>query len=98
MFELIGWTGGILLSICAIPQAVKVYKEKTAAGLSWGMVYFWFFGEVLTAFYILHTNIETNVYQWPLLFNYGVNIILVSYLIWAKHRYKEKPPNSSSSP
>jgi uncharacterized protein with PQ loop repeat len=98
MFELIGWIGGIFLSICAIPQAIKVYKEKTAKGLSFGMIYLWLWGEMLTVAYILHGNLETGVFQWPLLFNYFVNIILVSYLIWAKHRYKEKPPNSAESP
>jgi uncharacterized protein with PQ loop repeat len=94
MIELIGWIGGIFLSICTIPQAIKVYKEKTAKGLSWGMIYLWLFGEVLTVAYILHGNISSGVYQIPLLFNYFVNIILVSYLIWAKHHYDETPKNT----
>ena len=87
MLELIGWIGGILLAICAAPQAVKTYKEKDASGLSWWMLFFWGAGEVLTLAYIIATNINSGSWQFPLIFNYGLNIILMSYLIWAKYYY-----------
>jgi uncharacterized protein with PQ loop repeat len=86
IIELLGWLGGILLSLCAIPQVYKTYKEKNAKGLAWGMLYLWFLGEGCTLVYILFTNIEVGIYQWPLIINYVINLFLVLFLLYAKSK------------
>jgi len=90
MFELIGWIGGFLLAICAVPQAIKVYQDKSGEGLSWLMLWFWFKGEIFTLYYIVVTNLNAGEFQWPLLFNYILNIFIITYIIIAKYIYGKK--------
>jgi len=85
--EIIGWIGGIALSICAIPQVVKVHKTKDASGLSVGFLALWMKGEILTLWYIISNDIGSGEYQIPLYVNYGLNLVIVGYLIWAKRKY-----------
>jgi uncharacterized protein with PQ loop repeat len=97
MLELIGWIGGIFLAICAVPQAIKTYREKDASGLSWLMLFFWAAGEVLTIYYIIITNIQSGQWQIPLIFNYGLNILLMIYLIGAKYYYSRNHRGESQN-
>ncbi|VVB77589.1 PQ loop repeat protein [uncultured archaeon] len=82
--ELIGWIGAVLLATCGLPQLFKTLKTKDFSGLSLTFIVWWFFGEVLTLFYIVYT-----AFRWPLLFNYAINIIVcimifILYLIFRK--------------
>jgi uncharacterized protein with PQ loop repeat len=85
--ELLGWIGGIFLSICAFPQVYKTYNEHSATGLSLWMLILWWVGEVCTLGYVLYTNIQVGDFQLPLIINYIVNIVMVVYLIYAKVKY-----------
>ena len=74
--ELVGWVGSFAFAICAIPQAWKCYKEKHGDGLSWPFILLWLVGEILTTIYIWPKR------DWPLLFNYAVNLSALSVIIY----------------
>jgi uncharacterized protein with PQ loop repeat len=76
----IGWIGSVLLALCAIPLAWQCYKQKHADGISNMFLAMWLAGEILTAAYVLPKK------DYPLLFNYGLNIVCLLVVI----RYKIK--------
>jgi uncharacterized protein with PQ loop repeat len=86
--ELIGWAGGVVLSICAVPQVYRTWKTKRAGDLSWGFLLLWFVGEIFTFFYIIASDIMNNLEHWPLYLNYFFNTLLVIYLLYAKKNFR----------
>lgn len=80
MMESVGWTGSLMLGICGIPAFYKVWKEGHAHGLSTMSVWLWFLGEVFTLAYIL----SMKELSFPLLANYGLNLVLVGGLVYYK--------------
>ena len=88
MIEIIGWLGGIALSVCAIPQAWQTYKTKNTSGISFSYLFLWFKGETFTLLYLFSSDWNSGVFQWPLYLNYCLNLFLAGYLLYAKHRYK----------
>lgn len=82
MFEVIGWLGSILFSMCAVPQAWQCYRQKHADGLSWTFLLMWLTGEILTAVYVWPTQ------QYPLLANYFFNglclLVILRYRMWPR--------------
>lgn len=71
MSEILGWIGSILLAFCALPQALESLKNKSSEGITWGFIIMWFLGELFTFIYVLPKS------EWPLLFNYFLNIFLI---------------------
>jgi uncharacterized protein with PQ loop repeat len=94
--ETIGWIGNILFAICAIPQVVKTYKTKRTKDLSVLFLWLWFFGELLTFIYIVVGDIEASSLHLPLYLNYIINIVLASFLVYAKYVYPKKYNLSNS--
>ena len=78
MLELIGWIGTSLLAMCALPLAYESYKNKHSNGISNIFIAMWLIGELLTFAYVLPKK------EYPLLFNYGLNIVCLAVVI----RYK----------
>jgi uncharacterized protein with PQ loop repeat len=82
--ELIGWIGAIAFALCGLPQAILSYKQGHAMGISWGFLGLWYVGEICTLIYIMPTQ------QWPLIFNYVMNLLFVTvvlrYKIWPRSR------------
>ena len=78
--ELIGWIGSVCLGICALPQAIQCYKEKHADGISHGLVWLWYIGELFTLIYIVLTNASI-----PLILNYSVNLLLLHVILYYKY-------------
>jgi len=89
MLEIVGWIGSICFSLCALPQAVKTYKTRSAGDFSWGFLGLWTFGEIATLIYVLCQNVQSGAYQFPLLINYQMNLFILCFLIYAKFSYKE---------
>ena len=94
--ETIGWTGNILFAICGIPQVIKTYRSKSAKDLSLLFLWLWFVGELLTFIYIVVGDLETDIFHYPLYFNYIVNIFMVCFLLYAKYIYPGKFDLSNS--
>ena len=80
MLELIGWIGSMLFALCALPQAILVWKQKHARGLSWGFLHLWFWGEVLCFIYVY----MQPVVQVPLLANYALNFVFLLTIFYFK--------------
>jgi uncharacterized protein with PQ loop repeat len=80
--EILGWIGGFCLAVCALPQAIKVFKEKNADGTSHAMLWLWMFGEVFTLIYVLFEK-----FSYPLLINYSLNIVFVAVIFYYKYIY-----------
>lgn len=78
--EIIGWIGSMLFAFCALPQCIMVCKQKHARGMSWGFLSMWAIGEVLCFLYVLAQDVK----QWPLLFNYVVNFIMLMVIFYYK--------------
>lgn len=76
--DIIGWIGSVLLALCAIPLAWQSYKQKHSNGISNLFLGMWLAGELLTTAYVLPKK------DWPLLFNYALNISCLVVVI----RYK----------
>ena len=78
VLEGLGWTGGILLAFCGLPEAIKTMTTGTCV-LSWGLLLMWFFGEIFVLIPVW-IKIKKN---W-LLVNYIANIIFVMIMIYYK--------------
>jgi uncharacterized protein with PQ loop repeat len=74
----IGWIGGILLALCAVPQAWECYTTQSAAGLSWGFLGMWGAGEVCLLIATLPLR------QWFLTANYVLNLLALAVIYWYK--------------
>jgi uncharacterized protein with PQ loop repeat len=76
--DALGWIGGTMLAICGIPQAIQCAKDGHANGLNWGFIGLWGGGEILTLLYVFPKL------DWPLLFNYTVNLLFLSPIVFYK--------------
>lgn len=85
--EIIGWIGSFLLTFCTVPQCIQTYKTKKAGDLSLTFLAMWFGGMIFILTYIVLMNMQTGIYQWPLLLNYSFNIFMAIYLLYAKITY-----------
>lgn len=75
-YELLGWTGGLLLAVCAVPQAYLSLKQGHSEGVALGMLILWLSGEILTLLYVLPKM------DWPLIVNYAANILCIGVICW----------------
>jgi uncharacterized protein with PQ loop repeat len=80
-----GWMGSLLLAFCGLPQAVHSFRMKSSEGVTWGLISMWGLGEVFTIIYVFPKM------DWPLLFNYGANIVFISVILWYKVRPGIRP-------
>lgn len=78
--EFIGWIGSILLAFCGLPQAIECFKKGNAKGINWQFLMMWLSGELFTIVYVFPKN------DWPLMFNYSINVICISVIVWFKMR------------
>lgn len=83
MIGLIGWLGAALLALCGAPEAYSAIVTGTT-GVTDGLLIMWGLGEVFTLIYVWSKHRKNGVL--PLFFNYGLNIIFISILMWFKWR------------
>jgi len=81
LIEMFGWVGGILLAVCAAPQAVLCHKNGHSNGISLSFLLMWFFGEIFLTIYVFPKM------HYPLIANYILNIFIAGIILW----YKIKP-------
>ena len=84
---LIGWLGALMLAACGLPQALKVWRTGRTRDLSWWFLWLWGGGELCCFAYVLVGNVTVGVWQWPLLANYVLCLVVVGYLLTAKATY-----------
>ena len=79
MLLLFGWIGAALLAICGAPLAIQAIRQKD---IDTNIVFLlsWYFGEIITLVYVF----LQYGFEWPLLFNYGLNIIFITRVLF-KH-------------
>lgn len=75
--ELIAYIGGVLLTICGIPEVIRTIKDKRCH-LGWAFLLLWFFGEILMLIYAI--DLKSN----PLIMNYLFNTIIVGIMLYYK--------------
>ena len=85
----LGWVGAFLFAFCAVPQVLKTWRTKRAGDLSWIFLLFWLGGEIFTLIYLVADDIIESITHVPLYINYGINTVLVIYLIYAKTAYRD---------
>lgn len=79
--EYIGWISAVLLATCGIPEAYEALKTGDSA-LTWTFLLMWYFGEIFALIYTMNKNKKVKLI--PLLFNYGLNLVLISVIISCK--------------
>lgn len=77
---LLAWIGSLAFITSAIPQAIKVYQEKHAKGLSWAFIFLWWLGVSTMAAYSI------SLLNVPMTINYGIQTVLVSIIVYYKRR------------
>lgn len=80
--EFIGYAAAFCTTIAFLPQAIKVYKTKSAKDLSLGM--FLFFTSGLILWLIYGISIENN----PMIAANAVTLILAIFIIAFKIKFK----------
>jgi len=50
--DALGFTGGVLLSICLAPQLIKMFRKKSAKEISFSFTLLYFTGLLMTAIYM----------------------------------------------
>lgn len=81
VIEAIGYLGGLVFALSALPQAWHVWKVKQANGLAWSFLATWLVGELLMIAYAIGTR------QGPLLLNYIPNLVCLLFIL----KYKVTP-------
>jgi uncharacterized protein with PQ loop repeat len=71
--------GSLMLALCALPEAIKTFKQKSCS-LGWGMLLLWLFGELFLVVFAIQTK------QYVLLINYCANIAFLSPMVYYKIR------------
>ena len=83
---MIGYMGAILLAICALPQAIMSIKNGHSNGLSYVFLWCWYLGELL----LLQHVMATLGTDGPLFWNYLINSLLLSIIVYYKYWPREK--------
>ena len=76
--EIIGYTGAILLAICAFPQFIMSIMQGNSNGLSYLFLLSWFFGDLLLLTYVYDTVGASG----PLFYNYAANAIFLTVILY----------------
>lgn len=63
-----------------VPQAVKVVRERTAAGISGGYLTMWFLGLTFSLWYTLLLPIQ----PWPIIVGYVISYVNGFVILWYK--------------
>ena len=87
MIEAFGWLGGVFLGICGVPQAWQSWKQGHTIGINDWFLLLWGSGEILTFTYVVSNK------DWPLVMNYGFNLLILIPIVW----YRFRPRVSVSS-
>jgi len=80
--ELIGYTGALLLAVCAFPQFIQSLRYGHSNGLSKLFLNSWLAGEVLMLYFIVNAIGPSG----PLFYNYLANTIFLTVITYYRYR------------
>lgn len=78
--EIVGWLGGTMLAICALPQTIKTVRTRKAHDISWAFLLLWGGGEILMLIYAIIV-LDSNLI---LLYNYICNAVMIGIIAAVK--------------
>jgi MtN3 and saliva related transmembrane protein len=81
LIQIIGAAGAALTTLCWLPQALKVIREKETRAISLPATAAFTLGVVLWLIYGLAIG------DWPLIGSNGVTLVLMSVILATKLRY-----------
>jgi MtN3 and saliva related transmembrane protein len=81
LIQIIGATGAALTTLCWLPQALKVIREKETRAISLAATAAFTLGVVLWLIYGIAIG------DWPLIGSNGVTLALMSVILATKLRY-----------
>lgn len=71
--------GGFALGICAIPQAFKAWKSKSANDISWMFLLLWAFGDLCLLAFGIRTYLPLAI-----VLNNVLNALCIIVIAWFK--------------
>lgn len=77
---MLSWIGSILLALCGFPETIRTIRDGRCH-IGWGMLIMWYLGELLTLYHVIF-----NIKDAALSFNYILNVILISIMLFYKIR------------
>ena len=84
----IGYAGGIILSICLIPQILKIYKTKKVENISYTWQFLYFLGISLHLYYGIYYQLL------PIYIPTIIELILILFLVFLTVYYSHIQTNS----
>ena len=81
----IGYAGGVILSICLIPQIIKIYKTKQVENISYYWQFLYLLGISLHLYYGIHYNL-LPIYIPTILELFLVLLLLYLTYIYSRER------------
>ena len=79
MIESLAWIGSVLLALCGFPMMIKSIRDGHSDGVDATFLWMWIIGEILVWVYVVSRQ------DWPMIFNYSLNIIFVIVIL--KYKY-----------
>jgi uncharacterized protein with PQ loop repeat len=80
MGEFFGFISALCFGFCALPQSIKCIQDKSASGISNGMIFLWILGEFSA---IIYAIVSLNSPFW-LLLNYALSCLTLLPIIYYK--------------
>lgn len=78
--SIISYIGAMMLGACGFPELIRTIKDSKCH-VGYGMLSLWYFGEILVFIHVFNTTKDP-----ALLFNYGLNIAILSIMVYYKLR------------
>lgn len=83
IIDLVGYTGGFMLSVCLIPQIYKIIKTKEVKNISYLWQFMYIIGSILHLYYGAYYNLL------PIYIPAIIELSLILLLLSLKIRYKK---------
>lgn len=83
LIDIFGWIGSAMLAVCAVPEAWHSFK-RGHTHMAWSLLILMGGGECFLFVYVV------GKIDWPLIANYGINILSMAVILWYKLHPKAK--------
>lgn len=90
--ELIGVLAGFISTVAFLPQALKVYRAKSTAGISLVMYILYCLGLILWGVYAY------MIESWPLLITEVITGVMAFYILFMKVKHQKYFSDDKSKP